>query len=51
MLQQTFKQLLKFLATPTGNWVLLSLGCVVALAVSLPQMETNTGIDGIVNTR
>lgn len=33
MLQQTFKQLLKFLATPTGNWVVLGLFCFVALAV------------------
>ncbi len=33
MLQQTFKELLKFLATPTGNWVILGLGCLIALAV------------------
>lgn len=33
MLQQTFKELLKFLATPTGNWVILGFGCCVALAV------------------
>ena len=33
MLQQTFKELLKFIATPTGNWVILGLGCFIALAV------------------
>ena len=33
MLQQTFKELLKFLTSPTGHWVILSLGCVIALAV------------------
>ena len=33
MLQQTFKQLLKFLTTPTGHWVLLGLGCFIILAV------------------
>ena len=33
MLQQTFKQLLKFLATPTGNWVILGVASVVILAV------------------
>ena len=33
MLQQTFKELLKFLATSTGNMVLLGIGCVIALAV------------------
>ncbi|MCG9128606.1 hypothetical protein JT359_13490 [Candidatus Poribacteria bacterium] len=31
MLQQTFKELLKFLASPNGNWFLLSLGCLIAL--------------------
>ena len=33
MLQQTFKQLLKFLTTPTGHWVILGLGCFIILAV------------------
>lgn len=33
MLQQTFKQLLKFLTTPTGHWVILGLACVIILAV------------------
>ena len=33
MLQQTIKQLLKFLVTPTGNMVLLSIGCIIVLAV------------------
>ncbi len=44
MLQQTFKQLLKFLATPTGNWVLLSLGCVVALAVVYHKWKQIPGL-------
>ena len=33
MLQQTFKELLKLFTTSTGHWILLSLGCVVILAV------------------
>ena len=31
MLQQTFKEILKFLASPNGIWFILSLGCVIAL--------------------
>jgi len=33
VLQQTFKQLLNFLTTPTGHWVILGLGCFVVLVV------------------
>ena len=33
MLQQTFKELLKFLTTSTGHWVILGLGCFIAIAV------------------
>lgn len=32
MLQQTLKELLKFIASSTGQWVILILGCVIALA-------------------
>ena len=32
MLQKAFKQLLNFLTTPTGHWVILGLGCVIILA-------------------
>ena len=33
MLQQALKQLLQFLATPTGNWVALGVIAFVVLAV------------------
>ena len=33
MLQQALKQLLQFLATPTGNWVVLSVIAIVVLAI------------------
>ncbi len=33
MLQQIFKELLKFIASSTGQWVILILGCVIALAI------------------
>ena len=33
VLQQALKQLLQFLATPTGNWVVLSLVSFIALAI------------------
>ena len=33
MLQQALKQLLQFLATPTGNWVLIGVVSFVALAI------------------
>ncbi|MCY4402935.1 MAG: hypothetical protein OXD54_10195 [Candidatus Poribacteria bacterium] len=33
MLQQIIKELLKFLVTPTGNMVLLGLGCVIVLGI------------------
>jgi len=33
VLQQIIKELLKFLVTPTGNMVLLGLGCVIVLGI------------------
>ncbi len=33
MLQQIFKELLTFIASSTGQWVILILGCVIALAI------------------
>ena len=47
MLQQTFKELLKFIASSTGQWVILILGFVIALAVvnhrwrQIPGLKVN----------
>ena len=44
MLQQTIKQLLNFLATPTGNWVVLGTVCVIMLAVVYHRWKQIPGL-------
>ena len=44
MLQQTLKELLKFLASPTGAWVLLGAGCIIILAIVYHRKRQIPGI-------
>lgn len=44
MLQQALKQLLQFLATPTGNWVVLGIITFVALAILYHKKRQISGL-------
>lgn len=44
MLQQTFKELLKFLASTNGTWFILTLGSVIALAIVYYKWKQIPGI-------
>jgi len=44
VLQQVFKQLLSFLASPTGNWVIFGLVCVIMLAIVYHRWKQIPGL-------
>ena len=45
MLQQALKQLLQFLATPTGNWVILGVISFVVLAIVYHKKRQIPGVN------
>ena len=44
VLQQAFKQLLSFLASPTGNWVIFGFACVTMLAIVYHRWKLIPGL-------